>query len=245
MGIKNHIHTPSLTGGLGRVLLRTLFPPLCLCCGNRLLRGEEYVCTECMMQLPRTMLGTDVTDNIFVRRFWGTLPIVGGTAVFVYHPGSELTNIIHKMKYGNRPTLCRFMGKVMAHHAMTRQLLSTADALVPVPITQYRQRERGYNQSELLCQGISAVTSTPIITDALVRTRFDISQTALSHEERRENIRNAFTLHNADALQGKHIVLVDDIVTTGSTTIECLFTLSQVPNIHLSILALAWTGGEW
>lgn len=197
------------------------------------------------MQLPRTMLGTDVTDNIFVRRFWGTLPIVGGTAVFVYHPGSELTNIIHKMKYGNRPTLCRFMGKVMAHHAMTRQLLSTADALVPVPITRHRHRERGYNQSLILCQGISDVIGTPIIPDVLLRTHFDISQTSLSHEERQHNIRGAFTLANADVLQGKHIVLVDDIVTTGATTLECLFTLSQIPGIRLSILSLAWTGGEW
>lgn len=197
------------------------------------------------MQLPRTHLGSDAEDNIFARRFWGTLPFVSGAAVFVYRPSSELANAIHAMKYNHQHHLCHFFGTVMAADALVQQVLSSADVLVPVPLTARRQRERGYNQSELLCRGISSITATTVAADALKRTRFTDSQTALTRNERTENIRGAFALDNVSGLSGKHIVLVDDIVTTGSTTIECLFTLSQIPDVRLSILALAWTGGEW
>lgn len=220
-------------------------PPLCACCGNRLLQGERHVCTDCIMQLPRTHLGSSAVDNVFVRRFWGTLPIVSGAAVFVYRPSSELAHAIHTMKYKHRPDLCKFMGTLMATDTLVLKTLNNADVLVPVPITRMRMRERGYNQSELLCQGMKSIMGTPIAHDALKRVRFTDSQTVLTHDERTENVRGAFVLDNVSNLSGKHIVLVDDIVTTGSTTIECLFTLSKIPDVRLSILALAWTGGEW
>lgn len=228
-----------------RRLWHTFFPTSCMSCGGRLLGNEQYVCTSCLAQWPRPFLGDNPKDNNFVRRFWGPFPIESGATVFSYFPGSEMTKVIHSMKYGNRPDICHFMGKLMTTSPLVVQMLSEADALVPIPITDGRRHERGYNQSELLCEGISSVVEIPIYADALRRIHFAESQTSLSHTERAENIRGAFIIGNHSTLIGKHVVLVDDIVTTGSTTLECLRTLSTISDIKVSILSLAWTGGHF
>lgn len=226
-----------------RQLWRTLFPQSCCCCRGRLLSNEQYVCTTCMMDFPRTFLGSDARDNEFVRRYWGVNSAESGTAVFAYFPGSELASVIHAMKYGHKPDLCRFMGRAMTSSPLVMQIMATADALVPVPITEARHAERGYNQSEELCRGISDVAAVPVRTDALRRIHFSESQTALAHAERIANVEGAFALADCSGLEGKHIVLVDDIVTTGSTTLECQRILSTIPGVKVSIVALALTMG--
>lgn len=156
-----------------------------------------------------------------------------------------MSRLVHTMKYGHRPDLCRFMGRIMASDPNVRNLLSDADVLVPVPLTASRQRSRGYNQSHLLCEGISSITHTPIDTRSLLRTHFGQSQTELTHDQRLTNISGAFTLGDTSNIEGRHIVLVDDIVTTGATMVECVNTLSRVPGLRYSILALGWTAGRW
>lgn len=225
--------------------MTSLFPPSCVCCGGRLLGAERYVCTSCISGLPHLFLGDDPRDNVFVRRFWSSFPAESAASLLTYMPGSELTKIVHKMKYGNRPELCRLMGRLMACDDLIVRLLSDADVLVPVPITPQRYRERGYNQSEQMCIGISEVVPLPIITTAIKRIRFVESQTVLSRAERLENVKGAFELSDASVLQGRHVVLVDDIITTGATTMECMQQMRSVPGVKVSILSLAWTGGHW
>ena len=237
--VSHHVHK-----GFAAVW-RSLFPPYCMCCKGRLLGNEQYVCSSCMLQLPRPSLGEDAYDNAFVRRFWGTLPIGGGVAVFSYFPGGELVHVIHGMKYYNKPDVCRFMGRMMAYDPLVKQLLEDAEILIPVPITSARRSQRGYNQSELMCEGISSIAGTELVTDSLQRISFEESQTALEHTERADNIRNAFELGNTERIEGRHVVIVDDIVTTGATMLECAMVLSKVPGIKISILALAWTSGHW
>lgn len=222
-----------------------LFPQSCVCCGRRLLDQEQHVCTMCVALWPRTVLGDDHRDNIFARRFWGVVGLVNGTTVFCYVPDSGFAKVVHAMKYGNNQSLCWFMGRMIMSSPQAANLLADADVLVPVPINRQRLLRRGYNQSELLCKGISSVTGLPVITTALRRIRFVESQTLLTHQQRRENVRGAFALGDTSAIEGRHIVIVDDVVTTGSTTLECIFVLKDVPGIKISILALSWTGGHW
>lgn len=222
-----------------------LFPASCYACGRRLAAGEQYVCSSCMMSFPIVAIAHDPYDNEFVKRYWGKMPMVGGTVAYSYSIDAKLSNVIYKMKYGNQPELCRMMGRLMGMSPDIAQLVKDADVLVPVPITEARRKERRYNQSELLCEGIREITGISIMADGLRRTRFEVSQTQLSRSERAENIKGCFELCQTAQLEGKHVVLVDDIVTTGATTMECLFTLSKVPGIRLSVIALAWTGGAW
>lgn len=148
---------------------------------------------------------------------------------------------IHNMKYRNKPNLCRMMGRLIAIDELAAQLLEHVDILIPVPLTPKRKRERHYNQSELICQGISEITGIPVVTNALERIRFDGSQTALTTEERKENIRNAFRLGDTSQIEGKSIAIVDDIITSGATIIECLTILRDVPNIRITVLSLGKT----
>lgn len=223
----------------------TIFPPTCLCCGGRLLSHEQYVCASCLGSWPHSDLLSDPKDNVFVRRFWGTFSAVSGVAVFNYFPGGDMANVVHDMKYRHRPDVCRFMGRVMASKPNVQKIMGGADFLLPVPITKERRKERGYNQSELLCEGISSVTRTSIVTDALLRVKFTQSQTMLTGSMRGDNVIGAFALGNTAAIEGKHVVIVDDIVTTGSTLLECMNMLKDVPGIRISVLALGWTGGHW
>lgn len=225
--------------------MASVFPSSCLCCGGRLLGGEQYVCASCLGSWPYPTLITDPKDNLFVRRFWGTVSAVNGVTVFNYFPQGEMKNVIHDMKYRHQADLCRFMGRVMGSKELVRSMLCEADCLIPVPITEQRRQERGYNQSELLCEGISSITGTPVVTEALLRTKFQDSQTTLNEAMRRENVVDAFALGDTTKIEGKHVVIVDDIVTTGSTLLECMFVMKDVPGIKISVLSLGWTAGHW
>lgn len=231
--------------GILRKIMRAMFPQCCTSCGKRLHSNEQYFCTSCMVALPRPWLGDDPYDNAFIRRFWGTLPVGGGVTVYSYFPGDGLTKAIHMMKYGQRADICAFMGRIMASDEMVARLLRDADALVPVPITSGRKKERGYNQCMLMCEEMSKISGVPVVKDALQRKKFTKSQTELSHQERAANIIGAFILADISQLAGRHVVIVDDIVTTGATMLECINTLSRVPDIKISIITLAWTSGHW
>lgn len=221
--------------------LNAILPPSCLCCKGRLISNEQYVCSECLASWPRPHLGDNPHDNRMARLFWGVFPIEGATAAYSYSPEGMLTQTIHTMKYGDRPDLCRMMGKLIAIAPQASELLKDVDILLPVPLSRQRQRERHYNQSELLCQGISSITHHPIITDALIRTHFTFSQTAMTAQERTQNIRGAFSLVDASKIEGKSIAIIDDIITTGSTVMECITMLRNVKDIKITVISLALT----
>lgn len=218
------------------------FPPICLCCGGRLLSHERHVCTGCLASWPKTAYAP-VEDNDLARLFWGIYPIRSATAAFIYCPGDALATTIHRMKYGHDSSLCHFAGRLMASDALCREILSTADILVPIPLSRQRERERGYNQSRELCVGIASVIPIDICDTLLARKSFSQSQTMLTARERQENVEGSFSLLSDEGLRGKHIVLIDDIITTGATMRECLLQLRDIPDIEISILAFAKTSG--
>ena len=203
---------------------------------------ERHVCTNCLASWPKTTYPS-VGDNALARLFWGVMPICSATAVYVYNPGDILASTIHAMKYGHDASLCHFAGRLMAADPLCASLLSTADVLVPIPLTGDRQKERGYNQSRELCVGIATVFRLEICETLLARKSFSKSQTRLTAMERQENVRGTFSLISAEEVRGKHIVLVDDIITTGATMRECLLQLRDIPDVRISILAFAKTEG--
>lgn len=215
-----------------------LFPRCCVVCGRSLVKGEECICTLCNLNLPRTNYHLR-KDNPVERLFWGSIPLGRATSFFFYHKGSDFRQILHQLKYGGRKEIGAIMGRYMASELLVSGFFQGIDVIVPVPLHKKKQQIRGYNQSEWIARGITAVTGIPVDTEMIVRRKNTETQTRKSVFERWENVDGIFELHHAKALAGKHILLVDDVLTTGATTVACASCLAEIEGIHISILTLA------
>lgn len=179
--------------------------------------------------------------------FWKRLPIEKATSLFYFYPGSETANIIYDMKYHNNPTLGVDLGRLAAERLMAekdekaRAFFDGIQAIVPIPLARKRLRNRGYNQSLEIAKGLSQITHIPILTDVVRRTTFQKSQTHLTRSEKQTNVEGAFTLLHPEKIQGKHILIVDDIITTGATIIECGQELCKATPLRISVFSLGLT----
>ena len=180
-------------------------------------------------------------DNPMAQLFWKLIPIQRAAALIYYEPHSEIAQLVYQMKYADRPDIGEDMGRLMGNEMQIAHFFDNIDVLLPVPLSRKRLRQRGYNQSEQLAIGISDITHLPVVTKALRRTHFRQSQTQLSRRERQENVEDLFELRNGSMLQGKHVLLIDDICTTGATLLACCDTLKAVPGIRLSVLTFGFT----
>lgn len=221
-------------------LLDLISPRLCVVCGNRLAVTEEVVCSKCYLHLPRTDFSHDLYENVMAKLFWGQIKLEKATALFYYEPHAETVQILYEMKYKNHPEIGVVMGRMMAKELMKSGLFEDIDALVPVPLAKKREHERGYNQSLELAKGVSEVTHLPIANQVVRRTKFVDSQTHRGRWERNENVEGVFELVDGDSLSGKHVLLIDDVVTTGATIIACAQEMQKASNVRISVLALGF-----
>ena len=216
------------------------FPRLCVSCGKRLMQGEDGLCLVCSASLPYTSI-YNKEGNEMERCFWGRFPIVRASSLFYYAKGGKVAQVLYAMKYHNRRKLCVRMGEWMGSALLPSGFFEGIDCLVPVPLYRTRLRQRGYNQSELLARGISRKTGLPVCTDAVWRVRNNATQTQKSGYARWMNVEGLFrTAPQAALLEGKHILLVDDVLTTGATLTACADALSSVGGIRISVATLAW-----
>lgn len=221
-------------------LLDFIFPRQCHICGNTLAPSERHICTSCLSKLPRTSYHRR-PDNLMEQRFAGLVPYERCAGHFFYTPDSDMAVIMHDLKYHHFRGLARYMGQVLARELLNSGFLSDIDVLIPVPMHFIKQGLRGYNQSEQICLGLSSESGIPISTD-LRAIRSHKTQTQLSHQERLDNIQGIFRLSHPERLQGKHILLVDDVCTTGATlTAASQAITTLLPDIRLSLLTLAVT----
>lgn len=216
------------------------FPRFCLTCGKPLWTGEKSLCLSCMAGLPYTGLHC-TPGNEMERCFWGRFPIVRATSLFFYKKDGHVAQILYAMKYRNRKHLCLQMGQYLAGELLSTGFFEGIDYLLPVPLHRSRQHRRGYNQSELLAKGISMCTHIPLCTDAVCRVRHNESQTHKSGFERWKNVEQLFRATDKTALlRHTHVLLVDDVLTTGATLISCADALKEVEGIRISVVTLAW-----
>ena len=216
-------------------------PRQCVVCGERLSPTERSLCSVCVLHLPRTTYQFTPNDNPMAQLFWHLTPVERAAALLFYEPHSEMARIVYDMKYHDRPDIGEDMGRLMANEMEFARYFDGIDVLLPVPLSRKRLRQRGYNQSEQLAIGISDITNLPIATKALRRKHFVKSQTQFSRHERQENVADIFELCDDSPLKGKHVLLVDDICTTGATLIACVDALKDVEGIRLSVLTLGYT----
>lgn len=216
-------------------------PRQCVVCGERLAPTEHSLCSTCLLHLPRTTYQFTPHDNPMAQLFWHLSPVEKAAALIFYEPHSEVAQLIYDLKYHDRPDIGEDMGRLMAGEMQLARFFDGIDMLLPVPLSRKRLRQRGYNQSEQLAVGISDVTHLPVVTKALRRTHFHQSQTQLSRRERQENVENLFELRDGSMLQDKHVLLIDDICTTGATLLACCDALKAVHGIRLSVLTFGFT----
>lgn len=222
-----------------RPILDLIAPRTCAICGRRLAVSEEVFCISCEMTLSTSDLEERSTDNYMTWKMWGRLPVVRCASLYDYNPREAASHTIMQLKYYKRPNIGIYLGRVLAHKLQERDFFRGIDAIVPVPLAKNREQERGYNQAELIARGVSFVTGLPIIANAVKREKFKKSQTLLTSEERQENVDHLFTLIHPEFIRGKHLLIVDDVMTTGATCIALGNMLLQACNVRLSIATLA------
>lgn len=216
---------------------RLLFPRCCCICGERLQEGEPCICSGCFLNLPLTNL-KGARGNVLERIFWKRLPIVRATAYMRYLHKNPLRRPILAFKYYDRPELAVFFGSVMAHDVVD-DFFEGIDAIIPIPLSKERQHWRGYNQSEKLAEGIAKVAGLPIWNNCIMRKANAQSQTRLSDIERQMNVMEVFDILTPEQLREKHLLLVDDVFTTGATLYACAKQLSEIDGVRISFMTLA------
>ena len=221
-------------------LLDLISPRLCVVCGQRLTVSEEVICSKCNLHLPRTGFHRDPYENEMAKLFWHQIPVERAAALFYYEPHAETANILYELKYKNHPEIGEVMGRLMAKELQASDFFDGIDGIVPVPLAKKRLHQRGYNQSMEIAKGVSEVTHLPIYNKVVKRNVFEGSQTSKGRWERNENVEGVFKLADATAIQGKHLLVVDDVVTTGATVIACGKELSKAGNVKMSVLAVGF-----
>lgn len=217
-------------------------PRRCPVCGGRLVQDDECICLSCMAGLPRTDYHLKA-GNRMEQRFYGIVPIERAAAYYHYSSHSPYSRLIYRIKYQGDSRMGIFMGRCMAKHLMKEgNFLWGIDRIVPVPLSITRHRQRGYNQSSLLAQGISDVSGIPVDDSLLKRMTDNPTQTKLHGHERWENVTGIFEISGnvVKTLRGKHLLLVDDVATTGATLANCALAIREkIPDCRISLLALA------
>lgn len=223
-----------------RALIDFLFPPLCHCCGNLLTRQEKFICTDCIARLPRTLYHRRSPNNMELR-FAGLFPFQKATAFCFYSRDSHLAQLIQDFKYRGMGEVATRLGEVLGNELFLTGWFDSIDVIVPVPMHWIKEAKRGYNQANLLASGISKATNIPL-SNLLKAHRPHRTQTAMNLEQRRSNTNGIFKVKSPHLLEGKHILIVDDVCTTGSTITNAAETLlNSCADIQISILSLCAT----
>lgn len=214
------------------------FPRTCLVCDRVLLHNEKHLCTHCLLNLPRTEF-VHVSDNAMAQLFYGKLPVERAAAYFYFAKGSDYRRLIHHIKYDGEKECGHFLGQLFAREYAETGFFESVDCIVPVPLHRKKMRTRGYNQSEWIARGLSEETGISMCSDVLLCNTHRVSQTRKGVYERYISTRNVFELAPSSMLVGKHVLLVDDVVTTGATLLACGETLLHGGVEKISMMTLA------
>lgn len=199
-------------------ILDLLLPRFCVCCDERLSSDEHQICNKCLQTMPRVSK-LDAKGDHVERMFWGRVPLVNAQSLYIFD-GDLVPRAVHKFKYSNKPQVAIEMGRIMTREFMPSGFFSGIDAIIPVPLHKNRQASRGYNQTDYIAQGISELTGIPVWNDVVKRIVDNPTQTHMDRQARNKNVQDVFLCTHPERLIGKHILVVDDVITTGATTVS-------------------------
>ncbi|RPE13762.1 ComF family protein [Chitinophaga lutea] len=220
-------------------LLHLLYPRTCECCGLDLSRREEVLCLRCAVKLPVTNFHS-LPHNPVEKIFWGRVQLRHATAGYYFGRHAHLQRLIHQFKYHGRKDIALYMGRQLGLQLQQSSWWQQLSLIVPVPLNRLKQRHRGYNQAALLAAGIAGVLGCPMQPDVLARAEAVTTQTHQSRPDRWNNVATAFALGKPAAVRDRHILLVDDVLTTGATLEACARALLVEDKVSVSICSLAY-----
>jgi len=220
-------------------LINLLFPELCNGCGKLLYHGEKDICTKCLYDLPYTDFHL-YQDNLVAKQLWGRLPVNAAMAMLYFKKGTKVQNLIHGLKYDGKTEVGVTLGKLLAKKLSQNELYPDIDLVIPVPLHQKKMRTRGYNQSEYIAAGLAEELGVTVSSKILLRNKSTESQTKKARYTRYENMQDVFSVIKREELADKHILLIDDVITTGATLEACGNVLLNHGIKKLSVAAIAF-----
>ena len=219
-------------------IIGLFYPSVCAACGTSLYKWEQLVCTRCRNLLPKTGYEL-VEDNPLARIFYGRVRLKAVTACFFFSKEGKVQHLIHELKYKSNSDAGVLLGQELGKTLNASPWFQGLDYLIPVPLHPKRERERGYNQSLVIAKGVSEVTGIAIGSSFLVRSVNTSTQTHKNKDERWQNVKDIFQLRHVEQLEGKNVMLIDDVLTTGATLEACALKLSSVSGITISCATAA------
>lgn len=218
---------------------RLFYPQLCGACDVPLAKGEEHLCFNCRLELPFTNFET-IKDNPVEKIFYGRVDINFATSLLYFSKGEKVQNIMHNIKYNEQKELAVFIGRIFGERLQNNSYLKDVTTILPVPLHPQKHHLRGYNQSELFAEGMNEILNLELSTDILTRDIHTETQTKKTRIERWENVEKAFVIKKSKTLEHKHILLIDDVLTTGATLEACAQTLLKNNHCKVSVATVAF-----
>lgn len=215
------------------------FPNNCSACGNSLISQEEVICTSCLFKLPRTNFHFE-NENPIARIFWGRVNLEMATSFLFFNKGGNVQKLVHQLKYKGKKNVGHYLGKLFGNELRQSPLFTAVDLIVPVPLHPKKERLRGFNQSLVLAEGLSKSLQKPLSSDNLIRLVHTSTQTKKSRYSRWENVKDVFGIKVPEKFVGKHILLVDDVLTTGATTEACAQKILEIEGTKVYVVTLAY-----
>ena len=225
---------------LKEALLHFVFPNTCAGCGTDVLDKAHQLCLSCLSALPETQFCRH-ENNPVEKIFWGRVTLAHATAQYYYTKDSLMQRLMHRFKYRGEEELGIYLGRLMGQSLGATNRFAAVDALVPLPLHPSKERKRGYNQAAVLCAGIAEVINKPVWTHIIHRQQSTETQTKKNRVERWENIKGKFELLDAASIRGKHVLLVDDVLTTGATLEACSAVLLEAGDVQVSVATLCFS----
>ncbi len=215
------------------------YPRLCVCCERTLQENEDYLCFHCQTSLPKTWFHL-IDENPVQKVFQGRIPLEFATAFLYFVKQGKVQNMLHHIKYKGYKETAYYLGKVFGYDLKQKLKTESVDIIVPVPLHAKKLKMRGFNQSEWIANGMAEAVGLPVNTTHLLREKFSETQTKKNRFQRWQNVKDIFYVKDHNLFQNKHILLIDDVITTGSTLESCWLVLQNCNGIKISIATLAF-----
>lgn len=221
-------------------IFNIFYPEICLCCKDPLTTNEKIICITCRHELPITNFTTE-KNNLIEQIFYGRVHITEATSLLYFLKKGKVQQLIHELKYNNQQQVGNFIGEWLAEEMLASKRFKTIDCIIPVPLHKKKQQKRGYNQVSNFGKLLAEKLRIPFYENVLIKTFDTKTQTKKLRIERWKNAEHQFKIQNIEFIENKHILLIDDLITTGATLEACILSLNIAKNSTVSIASMAYT----